>query len=126
MISAPPVTPLDDRFDSASEATLVPAVLLKVTAPRIGYITEVARVAAAAASLALDSKCTPSSARMSDGVGQHVHQVGNRRALVAGDIADAVFQQRLGDRQDALAAELARRHPGGVAGLRGQRNVRPW
>ena len=40
------------------------------------------------------------------GVGQHVHQVGDRGALVAGDIADAVFQQRLGDRQDALAAEF--------------------
>src|SRR5215471_6561392 len=39
-ISAPPVTPPDDRFDSASEATLVPAVDLKVTAPRTGYITE--------------------------------------------------------------------------------------
>ena len=66
MISAPPVTPLEDRFDSASEATLVPAVLLKVTAPRIGYMTEVARVAAAVASLALDSKWTPSSDRISE------------------------------------------------------------
>jgi hypothetical protein len=36
MISAPPFTPPDARLASASEATLVPTVDLKVTAPRIG------------------------------------------------------------------------------------------
>lgn len=42
-------------------------------------------------------------------VGQHVHQVRDRRALVAGHVGDARFQQRLGHGQDALAAEnLAR------------------
>ena len=39
-------------------------------------------------------------------VRQHVHQVGDRRALVAGDVADAGLQQRLGDGEDALAAEF--------------------
>ncbi|MCY1226861.1 hypothetical protein D9M72_391110 [compost metagenome] len=38
-------------------------------------------------------------------IGQHVHQVRDRRALVAGHVGDAGFQQRLGDREDALAAE---------------------
>ncbi len=39
------------------------------------------------------------------GVHQHVEQVGDRRALVAADVRDARLQQRLGDRQDAFAAE---------------------
>src|SRR5262249_29239308 len=38
-------------------------------------------------------------------VDQHVEQVGDRRALVAADIAHPGLQQRLGHRQDALAAE---------------------
>ncbi len=38
-------------------------------------------------------------------IGQHVHQVRDRRALVAGDIGDARLQQRLGHREDAFAAE---------------------
>ncbi len=50
------------------------------------------------------------------GVDQHVEQVGDRRALVAADIAHARLQQRLGDREDALAvkglavAQLERLH----------------
>ena len=40
------------------------------------------------------------------GVGQHVDQVRDRRALVAGDVGHAGLQQRLGDRQDAFAAEF--------------------
>ena len=39
------------------------------------------------------------------GVDQHVEQVRHRRALIAADIAHAGLQQRLGDREDALAAE---------------------
>ena len=39
------------------------------------------------------------------GVGQHIHQMRDRRALIAADIGDAGLQQRLGDRQDAFAAE---------------------
>jgi hypothetical protein len=42
-------------------------------------------------------------------IGQHIHQVGNRRALVACHIGDAGLQQGLGHRQNALAAELAAR-----------------
>ena len=38
-------------------------------------------------------------------IGEHIHQVADRRALVTADIADPVFQQCLGDRQDALAVE---------------------
>ncbi len=45
-------------------------------------------------------------------VGQHVHQVRDRRALVAGDVSHARLQQRLGDGQDAFAGEfLARAEP---------------
>jgi hypothetical protein len=64
----------------------------QVTAPRIGYITEVASVAQVGEDVLR--------------VGEHVHQVRNRRALVAGDVADAGLQQRLGDGQNALAAKL--------------------
>src|SRR5262249_50634589 len=39
------------------------------------------------------------------GVDHHVEQVRDRRALVAADIAHARLQQRLGDREDAFAAE---------------------
>ena len=40
------------------------------------------------------------------GVGQHVHQVRDRRALVARDVRYAGLQQRLGHGQDALAVKL--------------------
>ena len=40
------------------------------------------------------------------GVGEHVHQMRDRRALVARDVSDARLQQRLGDGEDALAMEL--------------------
>ena len=43
------------------------------------------------------------------GVGQHVHQVRDRRALVAGHVGHAGLQQRLGHREDALAVELGAR-----------------
>jgi hypothetical protein len=39
------------------------------------------------------------------GVAEDVHQVGDRRALVATDVGDAGLQQRLGDGEDALATE---------------------
>ena len=39
------------------------------------------------------------------GVDQHVEQVRHRRALIAADIRHAGLQQRLGDREDAFAAE---------------------
>ena len=39
------------------------------------------------------------------GVGQHVHQVRNRRALIAPNVTHAVFQQRLGDRKDAFTGK---------------------
>ena len=38
-------------------------------------------------------------------VGQHVHQVRDRRALIAADIGHARLQQRLGDREDSLAVK---------------------
>ena len=55
-ITAPPVTPPEDRLDRASLATFVPAVDFQVTAPRIGYMTEADSMAAAAASEAELSK----------------------------------------------------------------------
>ena len=39
-------------------------------------------------------------------VRQHVHQMRDRRALVAGDIADAAFEQCLGNRKDTFAAKF--------------------
>jgi hypothetical protein len=36
MIMAPPITPGDDRLESASAATLVPTMDFHVTAPRSG------------------------------------------------------------------------------------------
>ena len=36
MMSAPPVTPPEERFANASDATFVPTVDLKVIAPRSG------------------------------------------------------------------------------------------
>ena len=108
-ISAPPVTPPEARLASASEATLVPTVDLKVTAPRIGYITEAASMAAAVASLARRLEVHAQLGQDVLRVGQHVHQVRDRRALVAADIAHARLQQRLGDGEDALAAEFLAR-----------------
>ena len=45
-------------------------------------------------------------------VGKHVHQVRDRRALVAADVGDPGLQQRLGDGKNALASKfLARAQP---------------
>ena len=38
-------------------------------------------------------------------IGQHIHEVADRRALIAADIAHAVFQQGLGQRQNALTGK---------------------
>jgi hypothetical protein len=38
-------------------------------------------------------------------IGQNIHQMADRRALIAADIADACFQKRFGQRQNALAGE---------------------
>ena len=43
------------------------------------------------------------------GVGEHVHQVGNGSALVSAHVGDAGLQQRLGNGEYALAAELLAR-----------------
>ena len=86
----------------------MPAVALNVTAPRIGYITEAASEAAAAFRGRGGELHAELRQRLL-GIGQHVHQVGDRRALVAADVADPALQQRLGERQDTLAAELLAR-----------------
>ena len=39
------------------------------------------------------------------GVGKYVHQMRDGRTLIAADIGDAGLQKRLGDRENALAAE---------------------
>ena len=39
-------------------------------------------------------------------VGQDVHQMGNRGALIAANIGDAGLQQGFGQREDAFAPEL--------------------
>ncbi len=38
-------------------------------------------------------------------IGQHIHQMGNRRALIAADIGHAGLKQRLGDGEDTLAVK---------------------
>src|SRR5271169_4847009 len=40
------------------------------------------------------------------GVGEHVHEMRNRRALIAANIRHARLQQRLGDGENTLAAKL--------------------
>ena len=39
------------------------------------------------------------------GVGEHVHEMRDRRALIAGDVRDAGLKQGLGDRENAFAAK---------------------
>ncbi len=39
------------------------------------------------------------------GVGEHVHEMRDRRALIAGDVGHAGLKQGLGDRENALAAK---------------------
>ena len=43
------------------------------------------------------------------GVAEHVHQMGNGRALISTHIGDASLQQRLGHRENAFAAEILAR-----------------
>ena len=46
------------------------------------------------------------------GVGEHIHEMRDRRALIAGDVRHARLQQRFGDREDAFAAkDVARAEP---------------
>ncbi len=40
------------------------------------------------------------------GVGEHIHEMRDRRPLVAADIRHARLQQRLGDGENSLAAEF--------------------
>ena len=61
MMSVPPITPGEARFDSASAATFVPTMDFHVTAPRTGYMIDAPSIAAAEASLVQGSTCTPSS-----------------------------------------------------------------
>ncbi len=39
------------------------------------------------------------------GVGEHVHEMRDRRALIAGDVRHAGLQQGFGDRENAFAAK---------------------
>ncbi len=42
-------------------------------------------------------------------VREHIHQVRDRRALIAADVRDAGLKKGLGDREDALPAEYISR-----------------
>ena len=59
------------------------------------------------------------------GVGKHIHQMRNRRALIAADIGDAGLQQRLGDGENALAAEFLAVAEFEILRLRAQTTVPP-
>ena len=50
-------------------------------------------------------------------VGQHVHQVRNRRALITRHVGDAGLQQRLGHGENSLAAEFLRLRRDTASGL---------
>ena len=39
------------------------------------------------------------------GIGKHIHQMADWRALISTDIADAIFKQRLGDGQNTFTAK---------------------
>ena len=62
-------------------------------------------MAAAEASLVQVSTCTPRSREQVFGLDHDVEQMRDRRALIAADIRHAGLQQRLGDGEDAFAAE---------------------
>ena len=47
------------------------------------------------------------------GVGEHVHEMRDRRALIAGDVRNAGLKQGFGDRENAFAAK-------DLAGLKSQ------
>ena len=106
MNGAPPVTPLEDRFDSASEATSVPSgTLERHRAPgRIDYRRRQSRCRGGLIGTGLEMN--PKLGQDIGRVGQHVHRWEIGAPLIVGEIADPVFQQRLGDRWDALTAEL--------------------
>ena len=75
MINVPPVTPADDKFDRASDATLVPTTDFQVAAPRIGYWIEAASIAAAAASLARRLEMHTELVENILGIGQDIDQM---------------------------------------------------
>ena len=39
------------------------------------------------------------------GVGEHIHEMRDRRALISGDVRNAGLQQGFGDRENAFAAK---------------------
>ena len=69
-------------------------------------MTDAASVAVAVASLALELEMDAELLEDVVRVREHVDEVRDRRALVAGNVGHAGLQQRLGDREDAFAAEL--------------------
>src|SRR6478672_1809786 len=103
MTSAPPTTPPDARLASASDATLTPTGPLNVTAPRIVDRRRQRGRGGRLARRVLEADAVFDEDVL--GVGEDVHQVRDRRALVAGDVRDARLEQRLGDGEDALAME---------------------
>jgi hypothetical protein len=105
MISAPPVTPGEARFDSASAGDVgaddrlpgdraAQRVVDRRAEHRGGRRLVRAR-------LDVDAQLGEVGLRLH----QHVQQVRDRGALVAADVRDAGLQQALGDREDALALE---------------------
>ena len=90
----------------ASEATLMPTGALKVTAPRIGYMHGRGERRRGGGFRRRIFEMHAELVEHILGVGEHVHQMRNRRALIAADIGDAGLQQRLGDGENAFAAEF--------------------
>jgi hypothetical protein len=105
MISAPPVTPPEARLASASgghvgahgglEGDGAAQRVVDGSGQRGGSSGFAGTVLEADALLGQDVLR----------IGQHVHQVRDGRALVAGHIGNSGFEQGLGDRQNALTAK---------------------
>jgi hypothetical protein len=84
---------------------LTPTGPLKVTAPRIGIMHRSRQHRRGGGFVRVGLEPDAKLGHQILGIGQNVHQVADRRALIAADIAHAGFQQRLGDGKDALAGE---------------------
>ncbi len=106
MTSAPPVTPPEVRFARASEATLSSDRRLERhrAADRIHHGSRQHRGSSGFGRRGFEMNAQFLQYVL--GVGQHIHQMRDRSALIAAHIGDTRLQQRLGDRQDSLAAEL--------------------
>ena len=106
MMTAPPVTPLEARLDSASRGDI--GARRRFPGDRAANrIHDRGRQHGGGGGFrGRGFEMDAELGHVGGGIGEHIHEMRNRRSLIAADIADAGLQQRLGDRQNALAAEF--------------------